>query len=1337
MKYLRRKPCCFVLLLFLSMTRMVEAQVFAGAVERREAARRFLAHRGLAVQGEPATASGIRPEVSAHALGEARSRKHTMEMQLRGRQSAVARLSLRGLGGNALPADISTNWHAIGPIQTLTSPYGAITGRISSIALDPADAAGNTAYIGTTGGGVWKSVNAAGGPVTFSQITDNASPSILGIGSQSIGAVSVQPGGTGVILAGTGDPNDALDSYYGSGILRSTNNGATWTTVSQSSDPPPASPVSFYGEGFSGFAWSTANPNLVVAAVTQAYDATVVNAEQANSTDGLYYSSDAGATWQMSILTDGPGLDFQSPLRNTGGPHGNAVTAIVWNAVRQQFYAAVRFHGYYSSPDGVTWTRLANQPGSGLTTLFCPARSPGAVSCPIFRGALAVQPVTGDTFALTVDINLADQGIWQDTCGASAGHCTTGTTTRFATRIADGLLDKADGTIAQGDYNLWLAAVPSSGDTLLFAGTEDIWKRSLLATNVPWRNTTNAMGCGAAQVAPSQHAVAAGPGGLLFFGNDGGLWRTVDGVNQQLPACSGDDASHFHNLNATLGSLAELSSVAPSPQSDAVLLAGQGVDGSAGTATAGSLWQQALDGNGAYTAIDPVTPANWFATSGPGVSISFCGTGGSCLPAAFAALPLIGDAQTAGDGGNLGEPAVWMLDPQNSSSMIVGTCRIWRGSIADGVAGHVVNWTGADAISGMLDRNSASRCTGNAQVKSIGASGTLSTLQYGAGTTQEILYAGMQGSFSGGGIVAGHVFTASVDAAQSGAAVWADLFASPVLNDLNNRRQFNPGGFGVSAVVADPHDSSGRTVYATIQGFSGNGISEPLVYRSADQGQSWTNITANLPFTPVNGLLVDPLNASVVYLATDAGVYMTTNVTGCSTGGEQCWSPYGIGLPDAPVTTVTTSGRLSGTLLVAGTYGRGAYEMLLASAGGQTGGGGSGNALATDTLSVTSLSFAVQAVGSASATQTVTITNSGDAALTLITATSSSGDFVVDGSACATNVPGHQSCAIKVIFAPQAPGPSAGSLVIADSLHIGSMAQTVSLLGAGAAQAGIVSLSPRSLDFGSQGQGSTSASQPVTLTNNGGVSLTGLTFAAGGNFGYTAGTCGTVLAAGGQCVVPVTFTPNATGQRLGSLSVYANELGSGLVSALSGTGLDFTIAVTGANTQTVVTGSPASFGLVIVGSGASAGTIGLACSSVPALPAGSTCAINPPSVQLVSGTTASATLVVITPALAVSELRPDPRQRAGWLVLALLAPWLCWGRRRSFQWLVLLMVLGLSGLAGGLSGCSANASGGSKAGGGGGTGTGGGAASSVFALTVTATAPGISETTSMTLTVEQ
>src|SRR5580658_8909967 len=114
---------------------------------------------------------------------------------------------------------------SLAPLQVASQSYGNVTGRVSSVAIDPADPTGNTVYLGTTGGGVWKSTNAAGpaASVTFAPLTDtlpvfSANAGGAAIPSLSIGAVSVSPvGGAGVVLAGTGDPNDASDSYYGEG----------------------------------------------------------------------------------------------------------------------------------------------------------------------------------------------------------------------------------------------------------------------------------------------------------------------------------------------------------------------------------------------------------------------------------------------------------------------------------------------------------------------------------------------------------------------------------------------------------------------------------------------------------------------------------------------------------------------------------------------------------------------------------------------------------------------------------------------------------------------------------------------------------------------------------------------------------------------------------------------------------------------------------------------------------------------------------------------------------------------------------------------------------------
>ena len=196
-----------------------------------------------------------------------------------------------------------------------------MTGRIAALALDPSDTTGNHLYVGTTGGGVWVSQNAGASTtssVTFTPLTDSLGAlSGMTDASISIGALTVQPGGTGVILAGTGDPNDALDSYYGAGILRSTDGGNTWSLIQSTVDLESGlsnQDYSFVGEGFAGFAWSTVNPQLVVAAVSQAYEGTLVDADRTSfSYEGLYYSTDGGATWHLSTITDGGGEDVQGP----------------------------------------------------------------------------------------------------------------------------------------------------------------------------------------------------------------------------------------------------------------------------------------------------------------------------------------------------------------------------------------------------------------------------------------------------------------------------------------------------------------------------------------------------------------------------------------------------------------------------------------------------------------------------------------------------------------------------------------------------------------------------------------------------------------------------------------------------------------------------------------------------------------------------------------------------------------------------------------------------------------------------------------------------------------
>ena len=72
-----------------------------------------------------------------------------------------------------------------------------------------------------------------------------------------------------------------------------------------------------------------------------------------------------------------------------------------------------------------------------------------------------------------------------------------------------------------------------------------------------------------------------------------------------------------------------------------------------------------------------------------------------------------------------------------------------------------------------------------------------------------------------------------------------------------------------------------------------------------------------------------------------------------------------------------------------------------------------------------SLSFAAQQLNTASAAQQVTLTNAGDAALTLVAAQITSGDFaVVNG--CGNSLAGHSACALTVAFVPKSVGAGGG-----------------------------------------------------------------------------------------------------------------------------------------------------------------------------------------------------------------------------------------------------------------------------------------------------------------------
>jgi photosystem II stability/assembly factor-like uncharacterized protein len=122
---------------------------------------------------------------------------------------------------------------------------------------------------------------------------------------------------------------------------------------------------------------------------------------------------------------------------------------------------------------------------------------------------------------------------------------------------------------------------------------------------------------------------------------------------------------------------------------------------------------------------------------------------------------------------------------------------------------------------------------------------------------------------------------------------------------------------GATKVHADPVDVN--TVYVCFSGYS---LSAAKVAKTTNLGATWTNITGNLPGVPLNAIVVDDQDTDRIFVGSDVGVWETTDA-GVS------WHPFETGLPNSVVVDLEI--QKSGRKLIAGTHGRGAWEVDISS----------------------------------------------------------------------------------------------------------------------------------------------------------------------------------------------------------------------------------------------------------------------------------------------------------------------------------------------------------------------------------------------------------------------
>ena len=257
------------------------------------------------------------------------------------------------------------------------------------------------------------------------------------------------------------------------------------------------------------------------------------------------------------------------------------------------------------------------------------------------------------------------------------------------------------------------------------------------------------------------------------------------------------------------------------------------------------------------------------------------------------------------------------------------------------------------------------------------------------------------------------------------------------------------------------------------------------------------------------------------------------------------------------------------------------------------------------------VSFLSQNIGTASSPADVQVGNFGDAPT--LPEVSITGDFSETDN-CSVAVAGGQKCDINVVFMPTVTGARTGTLTVTFDGNIPS--QTIPLTGNAGAPA--VSLSPTSLSFGDQANGTTSAAQQVVVTNSGTGPLILSSIQTSSGFAAT-NTCGAPVAPADNCKIQVTFAPSTSGTQTGTLTIADNATDSPQIVALTGNmasqgpppSIGLGVASGGSASATVTAGATATYALSIGGSGMS-GTASLTCTGAPT---GAVCSV-PATVSL-------------------------------------------------------------------------------------------------------------------------
>ncbi|MEO8586095.1 MAG: hypothetical protein ABI584_08030 [Acidobacteriota bacterium] len=821
----------------------------------------------------------------------------------------------------------ANNWTNLAPGANRNITYAGssnqdASGRTLAIAISPADP--NIVLLGAAQGGIWKSTDRA---ATFHAVGD-ALPSL------AIGVLRFAPSNPSVVYAGSGEPNGG-DTIYGAGVYKSTDAGETWQAL-----PTSGSGWNFDYLSVTGLQVDPRNANNLfvttadIAPVTDAY-APPPGTRQT----GIYRSTNGGQSWTL----------LKSATRYTSpclGTDAGFMDLKIGGPSQPDLLYATEFAGgiYRSTNAGQTWTRLTPLKSAGtggypasVTTYGHPAYGgPYKVNairsdCPDFTRIDIAVPASNPNViyaayaALTIKMDKDGDGVFDTTKGdvsipggflfksVDAGNSWAW----LGSWLRDGVPEYC---ASQCSYDNMITVNPANENDVVIGGSANydaLWPDPIdnptRTLSLPWRGMiyrtldggrtwvdttphcthvsstsiqvdnggTNVTAFPCDQFDPTRaihpdiHTAAYAPNGQIYVGNDGGIYRgTVTGSGTQ------PFDYRWENLNASLSTL-QFYLFDSHPTNPNIIVGG--LQDNSVAYFNGTFWDGWGYGDGTLGLFEPGPPIG-------DPNHVYIGTQHNI------------HRHDGGGAKNLDASTGW-------HEQIFSDGKVADGESVSFNPAFTIDAKQPQYVYGASDK--ALYISGNrgdtwAAVKPFAATNGRPTVIESSFANNDLVWLGTN---------AGYVYLY-----QYTASGFTGAEADTGLPDRY-----------VTKIVASTTDAN--TAWVAFSGYNANTPSTPgKVFKTTNKGQSWANISGNLPDIPVSALAVDPANANRLWAGTDIGVFSTTD-------GGATWTSNRFNMPIVAITDLKYN-KTTGFLMAA-THGRGMWRLS------PSGGGGGGPTVCT------------------------------------------------------------------------------------------------------------------------------------------------------------------------------------------------------------------------------------------------------------------------------------------------------------------------------------------------------------------------------------------------------